>query len=288
MTLPPPFDRVDRVLAVHAHPDDESLWTGITLAALAARGAHVEVLTCTLGEEGEVIPPELAHLEQAPDDPLGQHRRDELREAASVLGVSHQLLRDTRGRAFRDSGMAGSSASTHPRAFAGVPLVEAAAAITGVLERVRPDLVLTYDAHGGYGHPDHVRAHEATRGAVAVVPVASRPRLLACLVPRSWATQDRLWLRRHSPLRAPDRGSVIVPDLDEVYPPSVVEDDEVPIRVDEPQLVPVQERALRAHATQVIVGEGWFALSNRVAGRLSGREGYAPVDPDPTMPGSSL
>ena len=108
--------RTPRLVFVHAHPDDETLATGVAIAHHAARGDDVHVLTCTLGEEGEVIPPHLAHLEGAHGDPLAAHRREELRGAMEVLGVTHHLLAahgEGGGTAYRDSGMAGSEAAGH-------------------------------------------------------------------------------------------------------------------------------------------------------------------------------
>jgi N-acetyl-1-D-myo-inositol-2-amino-2-deoxy-alpha-D-glucopyranoside deacetylase len=192
--------RAPRLLFVHAHPDDETLATGVAIAHHVARGDDVHVLTCTLGEEGEVIPARLAHLEGAPGDPLADHRREELRAAMDVLGVtSHLLGANAPGEptTYRDSGMAGSPAAAHPRAWAGADLADAAAAVRAVLDEVRPDVVVTYDATGGYRHPDHVRTHEATIHAVA--SSADAPVLYAVLIPLSWAVDDRLWLAEHVP-----------------------------------------------------------------------------------------
>jgi N-acetyl-1-D-myo-inositol-2-amino-2-deoxy-alpha-D-glucopyranoside deacetylase len=267
--------RVPRLLFVHAHPDDETLATGVAIAHHVARGDDVHVLTCTLGEEGEVIPARLAHLEGAPGDPLAAHRREELRGAMEVLGVTHHLLGaagDAAHPAYRDSGMAGSPAASHPRAWAGADLVDAAAAVRAVLDDVRPDVVVTYDATGGYGHPDHVRTHEATCRAVATS--ADAPVLYAVLTPLSWAVEDRRWLAEHVPT---DRG-LVVPGDDDPFASSVVPDSVVTHTVVDPSVVPVQSRALLAHETQVVVGDGWYALSNHVVSRLAGREGYARLD----------
>ncbi|GAA4412087.1 N-acetyl-1-D-myo-inositol-2-amino-2-deoxy-alpha-D -glucopyranoside deacetylase [Fodinibacter luteus] len=267
--------RAPRLLFVHAHPDDETLATGVAIAHHAARGDEVHVLTCTLGEEGEVIPAHLAHLEGAPGDPLAEHRRAELRGAMEVLGVTHHLLGATGpggAPAYRDSGMAGSAAAGHPRAWAAADLDEAASAVGAVLDAVHPDVVVTYDATGGYGHPDHVRTHEATCRAVArrggTTPV------YAVLTPRSWAVEDRAWLAAHVP---PDRGFV-VPGEGDPFASSVVPDAVVTHAVVAPSVVAVQHRALYAHETQVVVGDGWYALSNHVVSRLAGREGFARLD----------
>jgi len=264
---------MSRLLFVHAHPDDETLATGVAILHHVRRGDDVHVLTCTLGEEGEVIPPELAHLEGAEGDPLAEHRRSELARAVDVLGVTHhQLAAPTRTGRYRDSGMAGSPAARHPEALAGADLVEVATAVSDVLARVRPDVVVTYDAHGGYGHPDHVRVHDAVRTALATRPDA--PPLLVTLTPRSWVAEDRAWLAAHVP---PESGYA-VPAPDDALAPSVVDDALVTHAVEDPGVVEAQGEALRAHATQVVVGDGWYALSNDVAARLAGREGYARLD----------
>ncbi len=268
-------DRALRLLFVHAHPDDETLATGVAIAHHVARGDDVHVLTCTLGEEGEVIPAPLAHLEGAAGDPLADHRREELRGAMEVLGVTHHLLgasADGRPTAYRDSGMAGSAAAAHPRAWAGVDLADAAASVRAVIDDLRPDVVVTYDSTGGYGHPDHVRTHDATCRAVA--SSADAPLLYAVLTPLSWAVEDRLWLAEHVPT---DRG-LVVPGDDDPFASSVVPDAVVTHTVVDPSVVPLQSRALMSHETQVVVGEGWYALSNHVVSRLAGREGYARLD----------
>jgi N-acetyl-1-D-myo-inositol-2-amino-2-deoxy-alpha-D-glucopyranoside deacetylase len=267
--------RAPRLLFVHAHPDDETLATGVAIAHHVARGDDVHVLTCTSGEEGEVIPAHLSHLEGAPGDPLGAHRRHELRAAMDVLGVTSHLLGDPGDGGhlrYRDSGMAGSRAAAHPRAWAGADLADAAAAVRAVLDEVRPDVVVTYDATGGYRHPDHVRTHEATCRAVA--SCADVPVLYAVLTPMSWALEDRRWLAEHVPA---DRG-LAVPGPDDAFMSSVVPDEVVTHRVVDPAVVAVQARALRAHETQVVVGDGWYALSNHVVSRLAGREGFARLD----------
>ena len=267
---------MSRLLFVHAHPDDETLATGVTILHHVARGDDVHVLTCTLGEEGEVIPPGLAHLEGAEGDPLAEHRRDELAGAVEVLGVTSHLLgvRDAGGPlAYRDSGMAGSPASAHPRALAGADLAEVAGLVREKVLDIAPDVVVTYDAQGGYGHPDHIRVHDAVRAALAGMSAA--PTLFVTLTPRSWVLEDRVWLTSHVPA---DTGYA-VPSPSDPVAPSVVDDEIVTHAVIDPSVVERQQQALRSHATQVVVGDGWFALSNDVASRLAGREGYALMDP---------
>jgi N-acetyl-1-D-myo-inositol-2-amino-2-deoxy-alpha-D-glucopyranoside deacetylase len=268
-TGPAPGQPGIRLLAVHAHPDDETLATGVALAHHRLLGDEVHVVTCTLGEEGEVIPPELGHLEGS--DQLASHRREELAGAMATLGVHHHYLGGDPPR-WRDSGMAGSPAYDDPRAFAGADVAEAASVLASLVEEVRPDVVLTYDPEGGYGHPDHIQTHRVTVAAVSAVPADRRPALFTVLTPQSWAREDRAWLATHVPA---DRG-VTVPRPDDPFPPSVVPDDSVLHRLVAPEAVSLRDRALRHHRTQVTVHDGWFTLSNDIAARLPAREGYAP------------
>jgi N-acetyl-1-D-myo-inositol-2-amino-2-deoxy-alpha-D-glucopyranoside deacetylase len=279
-------DRAQRLLFVHAHPDDETLTTGLTMAYYASRHHDVHLLTCTLGEQGEVIPPELAHLAADRDDALGPWRADELRAAMSVLGVTHSVLGQDPARGvlsrYRDSGMAGSAGARHPDAFAAADPAEATALVAAHIRAVRPDVVVTYDATGGYGHPDHIATHCVTMAALSVLVGEVQaggmglPRVFCVLTPVSWARQDRAWLRG---TMVSKRSDCVVPQQDEPFPPSVVADASVTHVVEDPTLVPMQSRALAKHATQVVVYEGFYALSNRIASRLSGREGFAQVNP---------
>ncbi len=264
---PAPGQPGTRLLAVHAHPDDETLATGVALAHHCLLGDEVHVITCTLGEEGEVIPPALAHLEGTQD--LGPHRHEELAAAMGELGVRHAYLGGDRPR-WRDSGMAGSPAYQHPRAFAGADVGEAAQVLARQIRAIGPDVVLTYDPQGGYGHPDHIQTHRVTVAAVGMLAPQRRPRLFTVLTPRSWAEQDRRWLAEH----VPSGTGVTVPAADDPYPPSVVPDELVSHHLVAPEAVELRDRALRHHRTQVTVHQGWFTLSNDIAARLPLREGY--------------
>jgi N-acetyl-1-D-myo-inositol-2-amino-2-deoxy-alpha-D-glucopyranoside deacetylase len=291
---------VSRLLFVHAHPDDETLTCGVAMAHHVARGDEVHVLTCTLGEEGEVIPPGLAHLEGDPDDRLGPHRHGELRQALERIGaVMHVLGADeAAGRLslYRDSGMAGSPAASHAHAFAAADLDVAGALVADVVREVRPDVVVTYDEHGGYGHPDHIQTHRVTRRALELLDPADRPtRVYEILTPAGWAREDRQWLRDADPALldtsawwseqdlgagSPEAPRLVVPDLVHPFPPSVVDDALVTHAVVDEAARATQNDALRAHATQVIVAsEDVHALSNLVAARTTGREGFRRVDP---------
>jgi N-acetyl-1-D-myo-inositol-2-amino-2-deoxy-alpha-D-glucopyranoside deacetylase len=300
-----------RLLFVHAHPDDETLTTGVTMAAYASRGHDVHLLTCTLGEEGEVIPQALAHHGSDRENTLGPWRREELRAAMSVLGVVHSVLGEDPDRGvtsrYRDSGMAGTPGSEHPDAFVRADRGEAAAMVAAHIRAVRPDVVVTYDEQGGYAHPDHIQTHRVTMSALSALSALTAeaeaetdadrtavPVVYCILTPQSWAWQDRAWLRDNvvlndsvalddnvvpSDVVAPMSSNCIVLQQDAPYPPSVVSDEIVTHVVEEPALVEVQSRALAQHASQVSVYEGYYALSNHIAARLSGREGFARFDP---------
>jgi N-acetyl-1-D-myo-inositol-2-amino-2-deoxy-alpha-D-glucopyranoside deacetylase len=287
-----------RLLFVHAHPDDETLTTGVTMSVYAARGHDVHLLTCTLGEEGEVIPAELAHLGADQDDTLGSWRREELRAAMSVLGVAHSVLGEDAERGvssrYRDSGMAGTPSAEHQDAFVRADPVEAVAMVAAHIKSLRPDVVVTYDEHGGYEHPDHIQTHRVTMAALVALTTEAPaeahaeadgvavPEVYCILTPRSWAAQDRAWLNENIALPqdpASTNASCVVPHRDAPYPPSVVSDEIVTHVVEEPALVDIQSRALAKHATQVSVFDGYYSLSNHIAFRLCGREGFARFDP---------
>ncbi len=280
-----------RLLLVHAHPDDETLATGVAIADALHRGHHVDLITATLGDEGEVIPPELAHLVAARDDTLWAHRRGELSRAMAALATAarhgavlrHTVLGDgdwsmpgkpaTEAPArWRDSGMAGTSSAEHPRAWVRADLDEAAAAMAVVIADARPDVVVTYDPGGGYGHPDHIRTREVLLAALRRLPEGNRARRRFDIVtPATWARGDREWLAEH----VPAEGGLHIPTRTEPYAVSVVPDAAVSHVVHAPALVEFQSVALQGHATQVTVGDGYYALSNNIAARLSGREGFA-------------
>ncbi len=237
-----------RMVLVHAHPDDETITTGGTIARYAAEGVAVTVVTCTLGEQGEVIPVELAGLGAEHADQLGGYRIGELRAAGSVLGLRDQRFLGGVGR-WRDSGMvveaggrAGVPPDLHPRAFAGVPPGEQVDALLALLDELRPHVVVSYGPDGGYGHPDHVRAHEITMAATAQLPEI--PRVCWAVAPRSAVAAGVDALRRmpELPFRLPGPDGL----------PGVA-DAEVTTAVDVGAQLPAKLAALRAHRTQIMV-----------------------------------
>ena len=174
----------ERVLFVHAHPDDETISTGGTIATLVDRGAAVTVVTCTSGERGEVIPDELSALRGDPAA-IAAERRSELSRAMTILGVTdHRYLGEANARwagldarRYTDSGMRWGSRGAEaaddvaPDSLTAAEAGEVSADIAAVIQDVQPDVVVSYDEYGGYGHPDHVRAHHSARVAAEVMGV---------------------------------------------------------------------------------------------------------------------
>jgi N-acetyl-1-D-myo-inositol-2-amino-2-deoxy-alpha-D-glucopyranoside deacetylase len=266
---------VPRLLLVHAHPDDESLWTGGTIARYAAAGVQVTLVTCTLGEEGEIIPESLRQLAADSADQLGGYRIGELRAACAALGVSDHRWLGGPGR-WRDSGMVGVPANAHPRAFVRGDLDEQAATLAAVLDDVRPQVVITYGPDGGYGHPDHIRAHDVTTaacdkaGGVARVFHAVTSRRATEHGVAALARVDDL------PYRLPEPGELPVTD-----------DALITTTVSIADVLAAKLRALAAHATQISVwhsagGAHCYALSNGIAQPIPATEFYVLAAGDPT------
>ncbi|PRW64848.1 N-acetyl-1-D-myo-inositol-2-amino-2-deoxy-alpha-D-glucopyranoside deacetylase [Actinopolyspora mortivallis] len=265
-----------RLLLVHAHPDDETLWTGGTIARYAAAGVQVTLVTCTLGEEGEVIPPELRGLDSAGADQLGGYRVGELNAACAALGISDQRFLGGMGR-WRDSGMAwqrygrtaGATADTHPRALVADEPGRQAALLEEILREVRPQVVVTYDSDGGYGHPDHVRAHEITLAAAERVPGVERVFYAA---PAASAVREGL-----RKLAAVEGVPFTLPGEDDL---PTVDDATVDTVIDITPVLEAKLDALRAHRTQVSLwtdessGAAAYALSNGIGQPVLGGEYY--------------
>jgi N-acetyl-1-D-myo-inositol-2-amino-2-deoxy-alpha-D-glucopyranoside deacetylase len=253
-----------RLVVVHAHPDDETLWTGGTIARYVAAGVAVTVVTCTLGEQGEVLTDELRGLAADAADQLGGYRVAELRAACAVLGVTDQRFLGGIGR-WRDSGMvaqpgarASAPADLHPRAFAAGRLEDQVDALVEVLDQVRPQVVVSYGPDGGYGHPDHVRAHQVTMVAAPRIPEVAR--VFWAVRPDSAVADDIAALRATPGLPFPLPGSDGLPG---------VADAEVTTSLDVSAHRGAVLGAMRAHATQVRVwtqgSYAAFALADGVA-----------------------
>ncbi|NYI85978.1 N-acetyl-1-D-myo-inositol-2-amino-2-deoxy-alpha-D-glucopyranoside deacetylase [Saccharopolyspora hordei] len=236
-----------RLLLVHAHPDDEATATGATIARYCAEGASVTLVTCTSGELGEVVADDLAHLRGDPDA-LGEHRRGEIRAALAELGeVRHRWLGGP-GR-FRDSGMAGADGNGAPGAFAAADPAEVTRAMVEVLRAERPHVVITYDEHGGYGHPDHIAAHRAVMSALD--PAADpdhAPELGA-----AWQVPKVYWtVLPRSILKRVEEAGV------EGFEPYTVPDEELTAVLDGRDFHAAKIAALRRYRSQVDLDDGGF------------------------------
>ncbi|KGI69410.1 N-acetyl-1-D-myo-inositol-2-amino-2-deoxy-alpha-D-glucopyranoside deacetylase [Mycolicibacterium rufum] len=263
------MEETPRLLFVHAHPDDESLTTGATIAHYSARGAQVQVLTCTLGEEGEVIGDQWAQLAVDGADQLGGYRIGELTAALAALGVDRPRFLGGAGR-WRDSGMEGTPSRNRER-FVDGDVEEQTAALAAVVDALRPHVVVTYDPQGGYGHPDHIHAHRITMAGVAAA---------------QWRVPKVYWtVMSWTALSAGLAALTTVPDgwirVDaDVLPIVGYADDAIDAALDVPAHVPAKLAALRAHATQVQVSPDGtaMALSNGIALPVPAVEHYVLVE----------
>lgn len=266
-----------RVLFVHAHPDDETINNGATMARYVAEGAAVTLLTCTLGEEGEILVPELAQLAADQADQLGGYRIGELRAAMAALGVTDIRFLGGAGR-YRDSGMMGTPANEHPRAFWNADLDEATAHAVAVLREVRPQVLVTYDETGGYGHPDHIQAHRvAMRAADAAADAGYRPDLgpAWAVAKVYWNAIPRTVLQQGIDAMAAAGDTTFfdgVTSADDL--PFAVPDDVVTTEVDGGAFAQHKDAAMRAHPTQILVDGPFFALSNNLGLEIAAVEHY--------------
>ena len=232
------------LMAVHAHPDDEATSTGGLLARCADEGVRTVLVTCTNGEVGEIADPLLATPEV-----LAEVRLGELRESCEILGVRELHL-----LGYRDSGMAGTADNDHPESFHRADLDEATGRLVALVRRFRPQVLVTYDENGFYGHPDHIRANQVTAAAFeaaadpARYPEAGSPwtplKLYYAAIPHSR-------MRRFGQ-RMMQAGIEPPFEMDEDSPPPMgVPDEQVTTWLDVSPQVERKRRALAAHRTQM-------------------------------------
>lgn len=274
-----------RLLLMHAHPDDETIGTGASMAKYAAEGAQVTLVTSNLGEEGEVLVDGLAHLAADQDDMLGKHRIGELEDAMRILGVTDHRFLGGPGR-FRDTGMAVDDQGNaippevvRPDTFWAADLLEPTDLLVEIIREVRPQVLITYDQNGGYGHPDHIQSHRVAMYAAALAAIASyrldlgEPWDIAKIY---WSAMSENRLReglRH--LR--DSGDTTTfegMDPDGPLPPFVVPDKFITAEIDAAEYVHLKMDAMKAHATQITLDGPFFALSNNQGNEVWGRESY--------------
>ncbi|MGC4803640.1 N-acetyl-1-D-myo-inositol-2-amino-2-deoxy-alpha-D-glucopyranoside deacetylase [Micromonospora sp. DT233] len=255
-----------RLLLVHAHPDDETVGTGSTMAHYAATGAHVTLVTCTLGEEGEIHVPELARLAAAEADQLGGYRVAELAAACAALGVTDHRFLGGAGR-YRDSGMMGLATNEHPRAFWQADLDVAAGQLLEVIREVRPQVLITYDPNGFYGHPDHIQAHRVAMRAheLAAAEGIAPAKVYWTAMPRSVleAGLDQFTESSDNPFDGIDS----VDDL-----PFGTPDPEIAARIDATERHAAKEAAMRAHATQIPATSWLYSIAGNFGAEFMGVE----------------
>lgn len=286
-----------RLLLVHAHPDDETISQGATMAKYAAEGHGVTLVTCTAGEMGEILVEGLEHLAADRDDGLGEHRRGELAAAMAELGVTDHRFLGGFGR-YRDSGMkwhadghAVAADEVHDNAFWNCDLTEAADLLVDVIREIRPHVLVTYDEFGGYGHPDHIKAHRVAMYAAQLAAVPSYRLDLG----EPWDIPKIYWgamsvSRLRAGLRAlRDAGDTTTfegMDPDGPLPRFAVEDEHLTARVEAADYLEHKQAALRAHATQITVDGPFFALSNNVGSSIFAEEFFriAKGNPGPRGP----
>lgn len=257
-----------RLLLVHAHPDDETINNGATMAMYRQQGVQVTLITCTRGEEGEVLVPELAHLASHHNDELGLHREGELADAMAVLGVSDFRFLGAPERKFRDSGMMDTEPNKRPDNFWNADLDEAAQYLIEIILEVKPHVLVTYDEIGGYGHPDHIQAHR----------VAMRAAQLAAS--QGWQIQKIYW--NTIPKSVIEQGIEAMKgtgnqffgvDKAEDFP-FAQPDELVTTVINAEQFVTQKMNAMKAHPTQISLDGPFFALSDNLGFKVWGQEFY--------------
>jgi len=231
------------LLAIHAHPDDESLGTGGTLAKYAAEGVETVLVCCTRGEEGEFLNPSLDPSEFR--DRITEVRMKELEEAIKILGVKRVYF-----LGYRDSGTAGKPSNSHPRALVNADTKEATGRLVRIMREVRPQVVITYNEKGLYGHPDHIAVNKITLSAIAAsgdpsmypeIPLPPwRPeRLYYIAIPKSRLLKMKEIIEK--------RGERFDYDIDFMGTP----DEEITTIIDVSPFIDQKIRAIYSHRSQI-------------------------------------
>jgi len=250
----------------HAHPDDEAIATGGTMASLAAAGHRVVLVTATGGELGEVPEGFLS-----PGETLGERRAAELAEAAVILGTARQLF-----LGYHDSGMEGEDSNARHDVFATADVGEAADRLAAILVEETSDVLVTYDEHGGYGHPDHVRVHDV---GMAAADRAGTPVVYMTTMDRDFMVE----LRRQA------AESDHVPE-DELEGAATMGEPATRIttEVDVSPWIDVKREAMRAHASQISEESFFLQMPEDVFARVWGQEWYVRVRPEPVGLGDGV
>ena len=265
-----------RLLLVHAHPDDETINNGATMALYADLGAHVTLVTCTRGEEGEVLVPTLAHLASGAEDGLGKHREVELANAMQALGITDFRFLGAPEKSFRDSGMMDTEPNKRPDVFWQADLDTAAKLLVKIIHEVRPHVLITYDEIGGYGHPDHIQAHRVAMRAVELADQWKVQKVYWNTMPKSVLEES---MKKMKELGSDFFGAESVDDL-----PFAKDDKFVTTLIDGENYVQNKLDAMKAHETQISTDGPFFALSNNLGLQVWGDEYYTLVLGDKSEP----
>jgi N-acetyl-1-D-myo-inositol-2-amino-2-deoxy-alpha-D-glucopyranoside deacetylase len=264
-----------RALLVHAHPDDETINNGATMALYAAMGAQVTLITCTRGEEGEILTPELTHLASSDTDALGEHRETELANAMKELGVADfRFLAQGEGK-YRDSGMMGTEVNNRPDVFWQADLEVAADQLVKIIEEVKPHILITYDEIGGYGHPDHIQAHRVAMRASEKSDWQIQ-KIYWNTMPKSVLAESMAKMKE---LGSDFFGADNVDDL-----PFAKDDSFVTTLIDGNSYVEAKMAAMKAHHTQISLDGPFFALSDNLGLQVWGNEYYTLVKGEKSAP----
>ena len=264
-----------RILLVHAHPDDETINNGATMAKYAAGGAHVTLVTCTRGEEGEVLVPGLSHLASRDQDKLGIHRESELALAMKELGVRDFRFLGSPSVKFRDSGMMGTEPNNRVDVFWQANIDNAAQYLVEVIEEIKPQIMITYDEIGGYGHPDHIQAHRIAMRASEIADWKIQ-KIYWNTMPKSVLAEG---IAKMKEIGSDFFGAETVDDL-----PFAKDDEFVTTLVDGSKFVDQKLAAMKAHETQIALDGPFFALSNNLGLQIWGDEYYTLVKGEKSEP----
>jgi N-acetyl-1-D-myo-inositol-2-amino-2-deoxy-alpha-D-glucopyranoside deacetylase len=264
-----------RVLLVHAHPDDETINNGATMALYAELGALVTLVTCTRGEEGDILVPELTNLASGATDKLGEHRITELTDAMTELGVSDYRFLAEGKKVYRDSGMMGTEPNNRPDVFWQADIEEATRYLVEVIDEVKPHILITYDEFGGYGHPDHIQAHRIAMLA-AEKSTWQIQKIYWNTMPKSVIAESMAKMKE---LGSDFFGAESVDDL-----PFAKDDQFVTSLIDGNSQVEKKMAAMKAHVTQISIDGPFFALSNNLGLQVWGDEYYTLVRGEKSEP----
>lgn len=269
------------ILFTHAHPDDETINNGLTMAHYAEQGFDVHLVTCTAGEEGEILVPELSHLSADKEDGLGEIRQVELAHALKELGsITHHYLGGF-GK-YRDSGMMGMPSNKGPKTFWQADLLEATSDLVRIIRAIKPEVLVTYDEFGGYGHPDHIQTHRVSMYAAQLASVEG-------FLPDagdSWKIKKIYWnaIPRNKMMEAinvmAERGvtSSFLNDMPGDAP-FLTDDALITSRIFAPQFNDRKLKALAWHKTQVDLQGEFFTTMQMLGDELNASEYYRRVYP---------